>query len=120
MTDNWHKKRIESLIRKELGATLLRYPKDRIFVGVTITAVDVSPDLAVAKIFFSLFDNIFIEDAIHVLQREDRFLRKILAKSLNLRITPKLIFVHDDSIRKSQELMKLINSVVAADEEVLS
>jgi len=116
MTDGKRKKRIEELIQRELGRILLTYPRHTLFAKITLTAVDVSPDLAVAKIFFSVFDDVNIEESKRVLQNEAKFLRKALARDLNLRLTPRLNFVYDESIKRSRRLSDLIDAAVASDE----
>lgn len=116
MADEKRKKRIEELIQRELGRILLTYPRNSLFSKITITAVNVSPDLAVAKIFFSVFDEISVEEVKKVLQIEAKFLRKSLARDLNLRLTPKLHFIYDESIKRARKLSDLIDAAIASDE----
>lgn len=116
MPDEKHRKRIEELIQRELGGVLLTYPKKSILNRITITAVNVAPDLAVARIFFSVFDEVDIEEAKKSLQEETKFLRKSLAYDLNLRLTPKLHFIYDESIKRARRLTDLIDAAIASDE----
>ena len=117
MADEKRKRRIEELIQRELGRVLLIHPKHPLFTKITITAVDVSPDLSTAKVFFSVFDEAKAEEAKKTLQNEMGFLRKSLAHNVNLRLTPRLNFIYDESIIRAQKLSELINAAVAADEE---
>lgn len=112
MVDKTKKKRIEESIKREIGKILLTHPKHPIFTRITITAVDVSPDLATSKIFFSVFNKEELVEAKKTLKEEAWFLRKLLASSLNLRLTPKLNFVYDDSLERGQRLAELIDSGV--------
>lgn len=116
MVDEKRKKRIEEQIQRELGRVLLVHPKQALFPKITITAVNVAPDLAVAKVFFSVFDSVNIEEAKKALQSETGFLRKSLAQNINLRLTPRLHFIYDESIKRGQKLAELIDAAVAADE----
>ena len=108
MADNKRKKRIEDLIQRELGMLLLNYPKQSVFNKVTITAVDVAPNLSHAKIFFSVFDETNVEETKKNLQNEAKFLRKSLARDLNLRLTPRLDFLYDESIEHGRRIDELI------------
>ena len=117
MVDKNRKKRIEEQIQRELGKILLSHPKHPLFIKITITAVDVSPDLANSKVFFTIFDSKDVKEAIDVLKNETGFLRKSLAHNLNLRLTPKLNFVYDESTIKAQKLSALIDNAIAEDEK---
>ena len=117
MVDDKRKKRIDEQIKRELGNVLLRNPKYPIFKQITITSVDVSVDLSVAKVLFSVFDEAKVTDAGKILKDESGFLRKMLARNLNLRLTPRLYFVYDDSIKKSQQLSALIDEAILKDEK---
>lgn len=117
MIDNKRKRRIEELIQRELGGILLKYPKQPIFAKITFTAVSVAADLSIAKVFFSIFDGVSVEAAKKVLRDETGFLRKSLAKDLNLRLTPKLNFIYDESIGQSRKISELINEAIARDEK---
>jgi len=117
MGDNRRKRRIEELILRELGRVLLTYPKQSILNKVTITAVDVAPDLSAAKIFFSVFDEVNVSDAAKALQDEAKFLRKTLARTINLRSTPRLDFLYDESIKRGRRISELIDAAVTDDED---
>lgn len=111
MVDENRKKRISELIKHELATILLRHTERPLFTQITITSVSVSADLAVAKVFFSVFDDIKVDEAKSELQQAAGFLRKTLARNINLRLTPKLNFIYDDSIKYSQKISQLINSL---------
>ncbi len=110
--DQRRKKRIEEAILRELGLILLKNSQKVIFDKVTIVAVEISPDLAVARVFFSLFDGLDIKNTTEALQREAKFLRKLLAHTLNLRSTPRLIFVYDDSLARGRKIIDLIDKAL--------
>jgi len=117
MVDEKRKKRIGEMIQHELAAILLHHPEQPLFVQITITTVNVSADLAVAKVFFSVFDDSKVDEAKKVLQQAAGFLRTALAHSLNLRLTPRLSFIYDDSIKRGQKISALIDAAIAADEK---
>jgi ribosome-binding factor A len=117
MVDHNRKKRIGEQIQHELGNVLLRNPDKPFFKQITITSVNVSADLAVAKVFFSIFDDDKVKEATEILQKYAGFLRKTLAHNINLRLTPRLSFIYDDSIKHGQIISALIDEAVAADEK---
>ncbi|MEI8055146.1 MAG: 30S ribosome-binding factor RbfA [bacterium] len=117
MVDEKRKKRIGEMIQHELASVLLCHSEQPLFVQTTITAVNVSADLAVAKVFFSVFDDSKVDEAKKALQQAAGFLRKALAHSINLRSTPRLIFIYDDSIKRGQKISALIDAAIAADEK---
>jgi ribosome-binding factor A len=117
MVDDKRKRRIGELIQQELASVLLRHPEQPLFAQITITATNVSADLAVAKVFFSVFDDSKVAEATKALQQAAGFLRNVLARNLNLRLTPRLNFVYDDSIKRGQRLSELIDAAIAADEK---
>ena len=114
--DNKRKKRIEESIQRELGKILLCYPRHQIFSKITITFVEMSADLAVAKVFFSLFDGIDLQEAMEILNRETGFFRKSLAQKLNLRMTPKINFIYDESLHRSRRVVNLIDEAILRDQ----
>ena len=121
MSDNKRKKskrRIEELIQRELGRVLLTYPKESVINKVSITGVDVAPDLTSAKVFFSVFNDSDITSAKKALDGEAKSLRKTLARTVNLRSTPRFDFIYDESIKRGLEISDLIDSAVARDENV--
>jgi len=108
---------IAEAIQKELATILLRHKEEPLFIKATITHVKVSPDLSDAKIFVSTWDDTVIEQIMEVLNENNKFLRHNLARSLNLRITPKLTFIYDDTPAQAQKITNLIQRALASDAE---
>lgn len=106
--------RIATLIQHELAQNILQIPNP-VLKTISITEVRVSPDLSHAKIFFSIFDEKNAPEALKILNTQAKQLRHILAQNLNLRKTPELHFVYDESIIKGQKLSALIDSAVESD-----
>lgn len=102
-------KRLAELIKRHLASAFIYYSDHPLLHQVTITDVEVAADLSVAKIFISVFDEKNITAVLQGLQRETGHLRHFLAKELNLRITPRLNFLYDESITRGQKLSALID-----------
>lgn len=107
--------RIAEQIQKELATILLRHNEEPLFTKTTITGVKVSPDFSIAKIFISIWDEKDIDETMTTLQRYSKSLRHTLAKSLNLRLTPKLIFTYDDTAAYAHKLSNLIDQAINSD-----
>ena len=103
--------KVADAIQKELSDLLRREVRDPRIGMVTLTAVDVSPDLSHAKVLFTCLDPKHAEEALLGLQRAAGFLRSQLARRLKLYATPELRFEYDESIERGDRLHRLIDSV---------
>lgn len=97
-------------IQREISELLARELRDPRVGMVTITAVDVSPDLSHAKIFFTSLEKEKLEDTLVGLKRAAGFLRSQLARRLKMYTTPELRFVYDESVERGDRLARLIDS----------
>lgn len=105
--------RINQEVQKELSMLIFRELKDpRIHPMTTIVNVEVAPDLKTARIYISVLgDEQARKDTLLGLKSAAPFLRSQLAKSINLRNTPELFFVADQSIEYGVNMSKLIDQV---------
>ena len=103
--------RINEEIQRELSS-LIRTVKDpRVHGLVSITAVDTTPDLRYAKIFVSVLDKSDVNEVVKGLRSAGGYLRRELGRSLQLRYTPELTFVADDSIAEGAHILELIEKL---------
>lgn len=103
--------RINEEVQREL-ASLLREVKDpRVSGLISITNVEVTSDLRFAKISVSTLESEKLADTIKGLRSAAGFLRRELGARLNLRHTPQLQFVPDDSIAYGAHILELINQL---------
>jgi ribosome-binding factor A len=102
--------KLGDLIQRELSDLLHRELRDPRVGMVTITAVDVSPDLSHAKVFFTTLSREHVEEASDGLRRAAGFLRSQLARRIKLYTTPELRFVYDESVERGDRLSRLIDS----------
>lgn len=103
------KERLASQVLRVLSE-LLRYEiKDPSLEGISLTAVEMSRDLSIAKVYFSLLNP---DDdpgpALEGLARATGFLRGKLGHELEIRHVPELRFQHDDSVAHGIEISRLI------------
>jgi ribosome-binding factor A len=78
---------------------------------VSITAVDCTPDLKNAKVYFSVMGERRKGDAQKGLENATGYIRTQIAKMLNLRITPELRFIPDESMKHGAHISALMKQV---------
>lgn len=108
--------RVADQIQRELADLLQHETKDPRVKNITITAVEVTRDYSQAKVFYSTLGNqeeIFLTQ--NGLENAKGFLRSQLSHRMQLRITPQLNFVYDESVERGTRLSKLIDDAVAQD-----
>lgn len=105
--------RINGEVQKELSRLITTEIKDpRINPLTSVVAVEVAPDLKNAKVYISVLGNEESRQATQAgLKSAASFMRSQLAKTINLRNTPELHFVMDQSIEYGVNMSKLIDDV---------
>ena len=107
-------RRIADQIQRELSDLLRAELKDPRVGMITLTGVEVSPDLAHAKVFFTTLAETESLTRIETgLDHAAGFLRIQLGKRLRLRVTPEIRFMHDASVERGVRLSQLIDAAVA-------
>ncbi len=118
----YRKNRVNDAVAEEM-AVIIRDVKDpRVSESlITVTGADVSPDFKYAKIFYSVLgadgDTEAMKEIGRGLRSASGFIRGQLAKRLNLRVTPELTFVADESIMRGVSIAAMINNLEFTDEE---
>ena len=109
--------RINDEMQKELMAILRRVKDPRITDAfLTVTAADCTADLKYAKIYYSALRGDAKEIA-KGLRAASGFIRRELARSLNLRMTPELTFIADTSITYGAHISSILNNLEISEEE---
>jgi ribosome-binding factor A len=111
--------RVADYLRKEL-ATLIQFGmRDPRVDLVSITEVEVSRDLAYARVFFTVLGKDSedeVKDSAEALNRAAGFMRSQLSKDSSMRMVPQLKFLFDKSVGRGRYMEDLIGRAVAADE----
>lgn len=103
--------RLSSQMLRILNELIRFETKDPAIEGVSLTAIELTRDLSIAKVYFSLLNPEEEPDAaLAGLQRAGGFLRSKLGASIKVRHTPELRFIHDDSVAHSIKMSHLIES----------
>ncbi len=112
--------RVAQELQKEVAVILQREVKNPRIGMVTVSDVEVSRDLAYAKIFVTfLFDNNAeaIKQGMQGLEKASPYIRTLLGKAMRLRIVPELRFIYDESLVEGMRMSNLVSSVIKNDEE---
>lgn len=100
--------RVADQIQRELG-DLLRGVKDPRVQGlVTVSGVDVSPDLKHAKVFVTVLEHDAPEDSVAALNHAATYLRSQLGRRLELRTVPRLVFHYDATLDQADRVERLL------------
>lgn len=104
--------RVADQIRMEVADILARKTKDPRVGFMTVTGVDLSPDLRIAKVFVTTLQEGQEEElALKGLSHALGFIRAELGRRLNLRYTPELIFCRDRSEQRGTRIDQLLDSL---------
>jgi len=105
--------RINGEVLKELAEIIRADIKDpRIAPLTSVTAVEVAPDLKTMKAWISVLgDNEALDNTIKGLKSAEGFIRHELARRINLRNTPEIKFIPDDSIAYGVNMSRMIDEV---------
>jgi ribosome-binding factor A len=108
--------RINEQIRRELAELIRLEVKDPRVGFLTLTDVEVTPDYAHAKVFFTtLQGEAAVPDLLVGLRRASGFLRRELGRRIRLHTLPELHFVYDQSVEQGDRLSRLIDEAVKSD-----
>ena len=110
--------RINEEIQRELSEQFRRLKDPRVSQTgmVSITRVDTTGDLRYARIYISALDKSQEKEVLKGLKSAASFLRRELGRSLQLRYTPELQFVADDSIQHGAHILEVLRQVEQQDE----
>jgi len=109
--------RIGKLIQRELAQLIQGEIKDPRVGMVTVSDVEVTADLAHAKIYITVLGKSDSEESLAVLNRAAGFLKRELSRRLIMRAMPSLKFVYDDTLDKANRVSELINSSPKSEEK---
>jgi len=111
-------RRIAEQVQRELSGIIRLELKDPRVGMITITDVEMTPDNAHAKVFFTVLgQQPRIDEAAAGLQHAAGYLRSQLAQRIKIRIVPQLHFQYDASVERGIRLSQLIDAAVADDKK---
>lgn len=104
--------KVEHLIRNEIGQIIQKKIKDHRIGFISITGVKITPDLSEARVYVSVLGNAEAKKkSLRGIKNAAKYIRGELAKKVLLRITPKLIFLEDDSLERGAKIIAKLNEL---------
>ncbi len=105
--------RIDEEYRKELSQIIGYDLKNPNVTGmISVTKVKVTPDLKYAKVYVSILNSKNIKETMDGLKKSSGFIRTELAKRINLRNTPELVFEIDDSMEYGAKIDSILKEIL--------
>ena len=111
--------RINDEIQRELSEQLRRLKDPRVSQTgmVSVTRVDTTGDLRYARVYISVLDKSQEKDVLKGLKSAAGFLRRELGRTLQLRYTPELQFLPDDSIQHGAHILEMLRDIERREEQ---
>ena len=105
--------RIDEEMKKEISHIITYDLKDPNITGlISVTKVKVSGDLKYAKVYVSMLNAKDNKQVLAALKKSAGFVRTEVAKRINLRTTPEIIFIFDDSIEYGSRIDTILKEVI--------
>jgi ribosome-binding factor A len=109
--------RVGDLIREEVADIIMYRLKDPRIGFVTVTGVDMTPDMKMAKVYVSVLKEEDRELTLDILNSSKAFIRSLLAKRLRMKVIPTVEFRFDTSIEYGYKIDKLLKEIKDRDED---
>lgn len=110
--------RIDEELKKEISNIInyeLNNPKVTGMISVTRTKI--TPDLKYAQVYVSILNSKNVKETLANLKKSSGYIRTEIAKRINLRITPELIFILDDSMEYGAKIDKILKEIIPQKED---
>ncbi len=105
--------RLAELIQRKVAEILIRETSDPRLCFLTITAVKMTADLKLAKIYFVTPANLKKQDAIKAFKKASGFIKQNLAKHLETRYMPELRFYYDETFEYGGHIEKILKNITS-------
>lgn len=105
--------RVNEELRREISNILSFELKNSIFKNgiISVTKVNTSPDLKFAKVFVSMYNIKDKNESLKVLKKSTGFVRSEIAKKVNLKYTPELVFEFDDTMEYGDRIDNILKDI---------
>ncbi len=109
--------RVAEQVRRDLADLIRSELKDPRVGMISLTAVELTPDYAHAKVFFTTLDTEHLEEVERGLKRSAGFLRRELGRRIHIHTLPELHFVYDNSLERGASMSLLIDKAAALSDQ---
>ena len=104
--------RIDEELRKEISNIISFEIKNPDATGlISVTKVKITPYLKYAKLYISMLNSKSKEKTLEALKKSSGYIRSEIAKRINLRITPELVFEEDDSMEYGMKIDSILKDL---------
>lgn len=104
--------KINEELKKEISNVISVELKNPHLTGlITVTKVDTSPDLKIAHVYVSMIAAKSKKENLAILKRASGFVRSCLARKVNLRTTPEIVFVFDESLEYGAKIDSILKDI---------
>ena len=104
--------KVNEELKREISKVIDQEIKDPHFTGLTsVTSVDCSPDFKYAKVYVSMIGSKSNKDNLAILKKSSGYIRSMIAKRINLRNTPELVFMFDESIEYGAKIDQILKDI---------
>ena len=111
MDSSRRQKRVSNLIKETLSRALVREVQDSSSGIITLTRVDLSPDLKTAHVYLSVFGQVDRKALLALIEQRKGLLRKHVASEVKLKYNPDLIFCLDPTLEYESRIDRLIEEL---------
>jgi ribosome-binding factor A len=104
--------RVASVIKERIAAILVHDYNDPALGFITVTDVRMTPDLKIARVYFSIFGSEEVQTkAMKMLEGEKQHIRGLVASHVQLKFAPTLQFYQDHTMDEVDKINRLINKI---------
>ena len=104
--------RINEELKKEIAEIISFELKNPDATGlISVTKVKITPDFKYAKVYVSMLNSKSKEKTLDALKQSSGYIRSLIAKRINLRVTPELIFEEDDSMEYGMKIDSILKDL---------
>lgn len=111
MANNIRIKRLNHTFMEEISMILMEEVRDEDLKFVTITGCDITNDLSYAKVYFTVLDQDKKDKVLNDINNAAPFIRGKLSERVEIRHTPELKFIYDDSIEYGERIERIIDNL---------
>lgn len=105
--------RIDEELKKEISSIITYNLKNPNITGmISVTRVKITPDLRYAQVYVSILNSKNVKETFTALKKSAGFVRSEVAKRINLRLTPEIVFVLDDSMEYGERIDKILKEIL--------
>lgn len=104
--------KVDEELRKEISSIISTELKNPHLTGlISVTKVKTTPDLRLAKVYVTMINEKSKKENLSILKQSSGYIRSAIAKKVNLRYTPELIFEFDESIEYGSRIDEILKNI---------